>query len=164
MIAILLTVFAALTGPAAQDHQHNPGLNARGKQFMGFDQDATAHHFILTKDGGRIEVSAKAADDTKSAGEIRSHLSHITQAFTSGDFSVPALVHDQKVPGVAQMKAAGAALTYTFEETERGGLIRISGSNPDAIGAVHEFLKFQIKDHGTGDPLHVGSDASSKKS
>jgi len=83
MIAILLTVFAVLTASVAQDHQHHPALNARGKQFMGFDQEATAHHFILTKDGGRIEVNAKAADDTKSAGEIRAHLRHIAQAFTS---------------------------------------------------------------------------------
>ena len=155
MIAILLTAFLVLTAPVTQDHQHHAALNARGKQFMGFDQEATAHHFILTKDGGRIEVNAKAADDAKSAGEIRVHLRHIAQAFRSGDFSVPALVHDQTVPGVAAMKAAGAALTYTFEETDRGGLIRISGSTPDAVAAVHEFLKFQIKDHETGDPLVV---------
>jgi len=155
MIAILLTAFAVLTGSVAQDHQHHAALDARGKQFMGFDQEATAHHFILTKDGGRIEVNAKAADDSKSAGEIRAHLRQITQAFTSGDFSVPALVHDQKVPGVAAMKAAGGALAYTFEETDRGGLIRISGSTPDAVAAAHEFLKFQIKDHATGDPLVV---------
>ena len=53
------------------------------------------------------------------------------------------------------MKAAGGALTYTFEETDRGGLIRISGSTPDSVAAAHEFLKFQIKDHETGDPLVV---------
>jgi|SRR5215204_3689704 len=153
MIWIALTAFAVLMPLAAQDHQHNAALNARGKQFMGFDQEATAHHFILTKDGGRIEVSAKAGDDVKSQGEIRAHLRHIAQAFTSGDFSVPALVHDQKVPGVAKMKAAGASLTYTFEEIQRGALIRISGSSLEAVAAAHEFLKFQIKDHGTGDPL-----------
>jgi hypothetical protein len=155
MIGILVTVFAVLMPLAAQDHQHHEALNARGKQFMGFDQEATAHHFILTNDGGRIEVSARAADDATSPGQIRAHLQHITQAFTSGDFSVPALVHDQKVPGVTRMKAAGTALTYTFEATNRGGLIRISGSTPDAVAAAHEFLKFQIKDHGTGDPLVV---------
>lgn len=156
MTGILLTVALALTGAAAiQDHQHNAALNARGKQFMGFDQEATTHHFILTKDGGRIEVSAKSADDTKSPGEIRAHLGHIAQSFSFGDFSVPALVHDQKVPGVAKMKAAGAALTYVYEPTGRGAVIRISGSTPVAIAAVHEFLKFQIKDHGTGDALVV---------
>jgi hypothetical protein len=157
MTGILLALTLALTGETAavQDHQHNPALNARGKQFMGFDQEATTHHFILTRDGGRIEVSTRSAADTKSQGEIRAHLGHIAQSFTSGDFSVPALVHDQKVPGVAKMKGAGAALTYVYEPTERGGLIRISGSTPDAVAAVHEFLKFQIKDHGTGDATIV---------
>ena len=157
MTGILLTLTLALTTAtgAFQDHHRNPALDARGKQFMGFDQKATSHHFILTRDGGRIEVAARSADDTKSQGEIRAHLGHIAQAFSSGDFSVPALVHDQKVPGVTGMKAAGAALTYVYEQTEKGGAIRISGSTPGAVAAVHEFLKFQIKDHGTGDPLVV---------
>lgn len=144
----------AQAGPPAQD-PHHAALNARGKQHMGFDQEATTHHFILTKDGGRIEVSAKAADDTKSIEEIRGHLRHIAPMFAAGDFSTPALVHDQRVPGVDKMKKAGSALTYAFEETERGGRVVISGTSAGAIAAVHEFLRFQIKDHATGDPVVV---------
>jgi len=156
VLAFTLLGFAAppIVG-STQDHQHQSALKERGKQFMGFDQDATIHHFILTAGGGRIEVAAKSADDTKSAAEIRAHLRHIAHAFGDGDFSVPALVHDEKVPGVAAMKAAGAALTYIFVETARGAQVDITGSTPDAIRAVHEFLRFQIKDHGTGDPLVV---------
>jgi hypothetical protein len=53
------------------------------------------------------------------------------------------------------MKSAGPVLTYTFEEIDRGGRVNIHGSTPDAVAAVHAFLTFQIKDHGTGDPLVV---------
>ncbi|MEO6213449.1 MAG: hypothetical protein ABIP65_07455 [Vicinamibacterales bacterium] len=155
LLAISVAVSASHSAVSLQARQHHAALNERGKQFMGFDQNATAHHFILTRAGGRIEVSVRAADDTKSAGEIRAHLGHLARLFTSGDFSGPAVVHDQKVPGVEKMKAAGAALTYTFEETERGGRLHIVGSTPGAIRAVHEFLKFQITDHRTGDPLVV---------
>jgi hypothetical protein len=36
-----------------------------------------------------------------------------------------------------------------------GGHIRIATESPEALAAVHDFLRFQIKDHQTGDPLTV---------
>ncbi|MEO5898125.1 MAG: hypothetical protein ABIS06_20755 [Vicinamibacterales bacterium] len=155
VLALALIGLAGGSATSLQDHQHQTALKERGNHVMGFDQDATTHHFILADNGGRIEVTAKAADDTTSMEQVRGHLQHIAQMFGEGDFSAPALVHDQKVPGVAKMKAAGTALTYTYEALPRGARIKIAGSTPEAISAVHEFLKFQIKDHGTGDPTVV---------
>ncbi|CAN5807938.1 hypothetical protein BH18ACI5_BH18ACI5_07980 [soil metagenome] len=151
VFALALIGLAGSSGPPIQDHQHPSGLKERGKQFMGFDQDATAHHFIVTETGGRIEVTARSAADAQSAAEIRSHLTHMAQMFSAGNLSLPALVHDQKVPGVAGMKAAGGALTYVYEELPGGARIKITGATPEAIRSVHDFLKFQIKDHGTGE-------------
>jgi hypothetical protein len=159
MRAAIPILFAAvfLASPAAAQHdQHHAQLNQRGERFMGFDQDATAHHFVLLKDGGRIEVTAKEGNDAGSIAQIREHLRHIAAVFAKGDFNLPALVHDtQAVPGVAAMKTHAAALRFAFEETGRGGHVRITGAGPEAIAAVHEFLRFQITDHKTGDPLTV---------
>ena len=146
--ACLLGATLATTAAHAQDHQHKAALNERGKRFMGFDQEATAHQFVVTTDGGRIEVTANDPADAASISQIRQHLRHIAQLFGEGDFSTPALVHDQKVPGVAAMKAAGKAISYTFEEIDRGARVRIAATTPAAVTAVHEFLRFQIKDHG----------------
>jgi hypothetical protein len=144
----------ALAAPAAAQHEH--GLDQRGKRFMGFDQQTTAHHFILLQDGGRIEVTAKDPGDTAAITQIRDHLRHIATVFATGDFNLPALVHDTKaVPGVDAMKANARSLTFTFEPIDRGGHVRITGATPQAIAAVHEFLRFQITDHKTGDPLVV---------
>jgi hypothetical protein len=154
LIATLFSPAVPAAGLVAQDHQHQ-ALDARGKRFMGFDQKSTTHHFILTKDGGRVEVRAKDAADAKSIAQIRDHLRQIAPLFSNGDFTTPGLVHDQKVPGVEGMKAAGKSITYTFEEIDRGGHVRITASTPAALAAVHEFLRFQIKDHGTGDSLIV---------
>ena len=144
-----------LAAPATAQHdQHHAALDARGATFMGFDQKATAHHFILTKEGGRIEVTAKDAKDTASVTQIRDHLRHIATVFGKGDFALPGLVHDTKaVPGVDAMKKQAVGLSYTFEEIDRGAHVRITGASPGAIAAVHEFLRFQITDHKTGDPL-----------
>ena len=148
LAACLLGASLATAAAQSQDHQHKEALNERGKRFMGFDQEATTHHFVVTKDGGRIEVTAKDPADATSVSQIRQHLRHIAHLFGEGEFSTPALVHDQKVPGVAAMKAAGTAISYTFEEVDRGAHVRIAATTPAAVDAVHEFLRFQVKDHG----------------
>jgi hypothetical protein len=161
MLIVLLCGSLLTLAPAVaerRDHdqheQHHAALNARGAKFMGFDQAATTHHFILTKEGGRIEVKANDAKDTASINQIREHLQHIAAVFAKGDFSLPGLVHDTKaVPGVAAMKSHAAALSFAFEEIGRGAQVRIVGTSREAITAVHEFLRFQITDHKTGDPL-----------
>ena len=136
----------------AQSHdQHHADVNKRGDQVMGFDHEKTTHHFQLMSDGGAIEVLANDPKDTASRDQIREHLTHIAQMFAAGDFTAPMLIHAQTPPGVAVMKRLKAGINYRFEETERGGRVRITTTNGEALAAVHEFLRFQIRDHGTSD-------------
>jgi hypothetical protein len=134
---------------------HHSEMNARGDKAMGFSQAKTTHHFRLLSDGGAIEVEANDVKDTASRNQIREHLAHIARVFANGDFAIPKDIHDQVPPGTAVMKQAKESIAYRFEETERGGRVRISTSNNDALAAIHEFLRFQIKEHQTGDPLDV---------
>ena len=53
------------------------------------------------------------------------------------------------------MQKLKGEISYKYKETDRGALIQISTSNAQALQAIHEFLKFQIKEHMTGDPLEV---------
>jgi hypothetical protein len=145
----------AISGQAPLDP--HAALDERGAHVMGFDQKTTTHHFLLRPDGGSIEVTANDGDDVSAVGQIRSHLRHIAVMFGEGDFQAPMLVHATNLPGVAGMKAAGAAITYTFEEVALGARIRMVTASPDAKAAVHEFLRFQIRDHRTKDPLEVAT-------
>jgi hypothetical protein len=137
----------------ASDSQHDHDMNQRGNEGMGFAQDKTTHHFLLSKDGGTIQVTANSADDQESIGQIRMHLKHITKAFQSGDFNIPMFVHDQTPPGVPVMQSLKRAITYKYEDTDKGGRVVIRSENADAVSAVREFLRFQIKEHKTGDGL-----------
>ena len=146
--------------PMAQDRHregmnHHDSVNERGDQGMGFDHLKTTHHFRLFADGGAIEVSANEVKDSVSQDKIRGHLGHIARMFSEGNFSIPMFVHDQIPPGVETMKQQKAAINYRYERTEGGGQVRISTSNPEALKAIHEFLRFQIQEHQTGDPLEV---------
>jgi len=39
-----------------------------------------------------------------------------------------------------------------------GGTVRIKTTNPDALKAVHDFLRFQIEDHHSGDTTEIPAD------
>ena len=151
-----MTVWLVLTmiavGGAAQDHQH-ADLTRRGEAVMGFDQATTTHHFRLTPDGGRIEVTANDPKDSASIEQIRMHLQHIAQSFAAGDFTAPMLIHAKEPPGVKTMKGGGDRIAYAFEEIENGGVLKIATASSALRDAVQAFLRFQIKDHKTGDPL-----------
>lgn len=130
-------------------HQHD--MRTHGAEAMGFDQDKTTHHFVLYEDGGAIDVSVNEATDSVNLHAVRQHLQEIVVLFKAGDFGKPMLTHSQQVPGSADMARLNDRLTYLYQETPNGGRVRIVSSDPDALAAVHMFLRFQIEDHRTGD-------------
>jgi hypothetical protein len=140
-----------------QSHDQHGEMNTRGDHVMGFSHEKTTHHFRLYPDGGSIEVSANDPRDAATRDQIQTHLSHIAQMFTDGNFRAPMLIHDQVPPGVPTLQRLAAAVLYRFEKTDRGGRVRITTTNPEALRAVHEFLRFQISDHQTGDSPTVTS-------
>lgn len=134
---------------------HSDELNARGEQAMGFSQTATTHHFLLSPDGGSIQVEVNESSDKANRENIREHLKQIAGMFSAGNFNIPMLVHNQVPPGVTTMEQLKGKISFAYEATERGGRVRISTADREALAAVHEFLRFQIKDHQTGDPLEM---------
>ncbi len=132
--------------------KHFDQVDARGDQGMGFSHRMTGHHFRLLPDGGAIEVEAKEANDAKSRQAIRAHLTMIAGKFAAGDFSLPMFIHATAPPGMATMQRLKQRITYTAEETPRGAQVRIATNDPEAVEAIHQFLRFQIVEHRTGDP------------
>jgi hypothetical protein len=153
--AIAATPVPGMRVSGQQDHSKHGEMEKRGDQGMGFAQGKTTHHFLLRKDGGAIQVTANSDDDKTSKEEIQMHLRHIAQAFKSGEFNIPMFVHDQKPPGVDTMTKLKDQIHYKYESAENGGRVAISSANAEVVRAIHEFLKFQITEHKTGDALEV---------
>jgi hypothetical protein len=158
LLTVLCVFGVALSMPlslAARQDQHGSS-DQRGAMVMGFDQDRTSHHFSLFVDGGAVDVSVRDPADTKNRDAIRSHLPHIAMMFGRGDFDAPMLIHDSaNVPGTKVMAERKSEIRYQYVETANGGRVNIVTTNRNALGAVHDFLKFQIAEHKTGDPLTV---------
>lgn len=134
---------------------HHAAVETHGDQAMGFAHDKTTHHFHLSQSGGTIEVKADDAKDSASIEAIRAHLGHIAKAFSDGDFSTPMFVHDGIPPGVTTMSLLKAKIHFEYEAVDSGGRVNIASDEPVAQAAIHDFLRFQITDHRTGDPLAV---------
>lgn len=136
---------------------HHEVVESHGDEAMGFPHDRTTHHFRMISDGGMIEVSANDPNDIPNTKAIRSHLAHVAMMFGDGNFTIPMFVHDGVPPGVTTMKLMKAAIRYTYDEMPSGGRIRMVSRDPIGVAAIHDFLRFQITEHQTGDALEVAA-------
>jgi hypothetical protein len=148
--------------PAGMSHeehlkqmQRDEALKKRGADAMGFDQNATTHHFKLAATGGSIEVTVKDEADQNTIAAIGSHLRSIASEFAIGQFDKPFQTHAEVPPGVVQMQKSSQKIAYRYEDLSQGGAVRIETKDRRAVEAVHEFLRYQITEHRTGDPLEV---------
>jgi hypothetical protein len=173
-ISALGCAIVLLTGVAAVPSAQHPGMPAgmthdahlaqmekerelkqRGAAAMGFDQDSATHHFRLSPTGGDIEVATNDAADSAGRDQIRMHLRNIAADFASGNFAAPFATHGEVPPGVTTMQARKNTLTFTYQDRAHGGAVRLRTTDARTRQAVHEFLRYQIREHATGDPLTV---------
>ena len=130
--ALLTGVWLSL-GPAslpAQDYSscpmmakkdHRAAVDHRHDAVSGVSHEGTAHHFLLTPDGGTIRLESTDPASVADRDRIRQHLQTVARAFAAGDFAMPMQVHGQVPPGVKTLKKRKSAVTYTFAPTEKGG-------------------------------------------
>jgi len=122
---------------------------------MGVDQYTSIHQFDDLEDGGRIELQ-RDRDDAAGIAAIRTHIRAIARDFAAGDFSTPATVHLDAVPGSATMRARRSAIRYEPIDLPRGAALRIRSGDRDAIEAIHRFLAYQRQEHhAAGASVHA---------
>ena len=146
--------------PAGMSHeehlkqmQKDEELKRRGGLAMGFDQDKTVHHFLLNPDGGAIVVASKNPGDAEVIQQVRSHMREIAESFGNGAFDKPEATHGELPPGSAVMAANKQRISYRYDERVNGAAVVIATKDRKTRDAIHAFLRYQIAEHKTGDPL-----------
>lgn len=150
---LVLVCTVSLVSCTAREEPGFEALQQRGQAAMGVDQYTSTHRFDALADGGRIELQ-RDANDPRDVATIRAHLKEVMAAFQRGDFSTPAFVHAQEVPGTKVMAARKELLAYRYADLPQGGEIRITTADPEVLRALHEFVAFQRKDHRAGGHGH----------
>ena len=141
--------------PKPKSHDSHDKMESRGTNAMGFDQTRASHHFRLLPAGGTIEIHTNSTDDEATRRQVVAHLEAIAEQFKRGDLTIPRETHGTLPDGVQGMMQFKDEITYTFEPFASGGRLVIRTVNPRALSAVHAFLRYQIREHRTGDPSTI---------
>lgn len=120
----------------------------RGAQVMPFDLDRTLHVFERTDDGGLQTVTARAAADHDQIALIRAHLREEAASFSRGDFSDPAAIHGDTMPGLAELRASAGQIDVRYSDLPDGAQISYRTDDPALIEALHHWFAAQLSDHG----------------
>jgi len=125
-------------------------VTQRGMHVMPFDLKQTQHIFSKTETGGVQQVIVRNPSNAQQIELIRQHLTKISQEFAHGDFSNPAKIHGQDMPGLAELrKAKPGQLDVEYKELENGAEITYSSKEPGLIDAIHRWFDAQLADHGS---------------
>ena len=129
-----------------QSHQEE--VAKKGAQVMPFDLEQTTHVFQALEDGGLQKVVVKNPSNQKQIALIQSHLKEESERFRKGDFSDPAKIHGDNIPGLAQLKAGANEINVRYAALPDGAEIRYQAKDPKLVMAIHQWFSAQVSDHG----------------
>ena len=148
MAAILITLgVLAATGMLARGNRQAM-IHAQGGTVMPFDLDRTTHVFTITDTGGIETVIAKDAADSEQIALIQQHLQHEAMQFRAGDFGDPATIHGATMPGLSELAAGAANITFSYAALPNGAQISYKTNEPRMVDALHRWFAAQLADHG----------------
>jgi hypothetical protein len=150
-ILLSLVLAAATAGVLAQPAgaQRQAEVARRGADVMPFSLAATQHVFTKTAHGGVQRVVARDPRDAAQVRLVRRHLHEIQAQFRRGDFSGPAHIHGEDMPGLAELKAAGPGkVAIAYQDVRGGAELSYRTKDPSLVAALHAWFDAQLSDHG----------------
>ncbi|MEM7127193.1 MAG: DUF411 domain-containing protein [Chloroflexota bacterium] len=147
---------------AHADDNRQQEVAEAGAMVMPFDLEKTIHVFETMDNGGLQQVVAKDAEDSEQIELIRSHLSEEADRFASGDFSDPARIHGEDMPGLTALAAGADQVNIEYSELSDGAQIVYASDDADLVEAIHLWFKAQLADHGDHATDHADGDGHAK--
>ena len=146
-VAIAITPFVVQAGA---DPQRQAEVARLGSDVMPFSVKATTHVFTKTAHGGTQRVVAKSLADAGQVKLVREHLHDIQSQFLKGDFSGPAHIHGDEMPGLAELKAAKPGqVAIDYKDVAGGAELNFRTADAKLVHALHEWFDAQVSDHGS---------------
>jgi hypothetical protein len=136
-----------LSSCARQAEERQAAVERRSEQVMPFSMSDTMHIFTPTSAGGVQSVMVDDSDPHQIA-LVQKHLHEEAIAFAHGDFSDPAYIHGNNMPGLAELRRDYAKMSVTYTSTNNGARIVYYSDDPKLVAAVHEWFSAQVQDHG----------------
>ena len=120
----------------------------KGAKIMPFDLDQTVHHFQPLENGGLQMVTVKDPSNSTQIALIQTHLKEEAEKFHRGDFSDPAKIHGENMPGLAALQTGAQHIDVQYTALPNGAQIQYSTKDPALVTALHQWFAAQRADHG----------------
>ncbi|MEW2381972.1 hypothetical protein AB0873_07750 [Micromonospora sp. NPDC047707] len=156
LLLVAAAAAAALTSGCADDSatptpassSRQAEVAERGASVMPFDLDRTTHQFTKTDTGGVQTVVADDPQDNAQITLIQQHLTSEVDRFRRGDFTDPARIHGNEMPGLEALRAHGGRITIDYQTTPDGARVTYTTSDAELRNALHHWFDAQVSDHG----------------
>ena len=135
------------------DTAHQNMVMEHGAQVMPFDQSQAMHMFLPSETGGVIEIVVHDMDETQ-IQLVRSHLLQEAGRFARGDYSDPAYIHGNQMPGLTQLASRASHVSVRYFEAPTGAAIMLTSTDQALVSAIHQWLAAQQHDHNSGSMNH----------
>ncbi len=155
VLGTLVATGAFGSGRTVPQEARQERVAEKGARVMPFDLEATTHVFEKTDTGGVQKVVADDPDDAENVTAIRKHLKEEADVFSRGEFSDPASIHGEDMPGLAELEAGAESVEVRYEDLPDGAQIVLESDDPELVAAVHDWFDAQLSDHGD-DATEVG--------
>ena len=148
-VAIALIVAAPLlAAPAARAETQQQRVHRMSHEVMPFDMSKTIHVFRMTQSGGVERVEVRDPADNEQIPLIRRHLRHEASRFQRGDYSDPARLHGQDMPGLGILERNASGVSVSYAEVPKGAQITFETGDLRLLTAIHRWFGAQLSQHG----------------
>ena len=139
----LLDSIGLCASPSRQEE-----VATQGAKIMPFDLEQTMHHFQPLENGGVQTVTVKDPANSMQIALIQAHLKEEAEKFHRGDFSDPAKIHGENMPGLAALQSGAQHIDVHYTALPNGAQIRYDTKDPALVMGLHQWFAAQRDDHG----------------
>jgi len=142
-ITIILLVGATVASAETKQER----VHHMSHDVMPFDLAKTSHIFRMTDSGGVERVIVKDVGDKDQIVLIQKHLQHEAEAFQRGDYSDPASLHGEDMPGLKELQTEAEQISVRYSELPNGAEITFETADLHLLTAIHRWFGAQLSEH-----------------
>jgi hypothetical protein len=141
---MVFCVFSPLRAKTTQqEHVHQ-----MSHTVMPFDMSLTVHIFKMTEQGGIERVITREANAGNQIALIQQHLQYEALKFQKGNYSDPAMLHGENMPGLRELQEGASHIKVSYTALQNGAEITFETTNLHLLTAIHRWFGAQLSEHG----------------
>jgi hypothetical protein len=148
LVVSVATAALLIICPGAFAETQQERVHQMSHHVMPFVMSKTVHIFSMTESGGVERVLVRDPRDKEQITLIRQHLRHETEKFQHGDYSDPAHLHGNTMPGLVELQANASRIKVSYQELPDGAQIVFETKELRSLTAIHRWFGAQLSEHG----------------